>query len=155
LDTLNGDNAPHLILAFQEWTGTAKTGSGNQVWFGDHGGASWESHSVPLIMSGPGIRAGYVSSFPARLVDLAPTGLRLMGVPYPSLDGIALADAFTHPARNETRAQTAVAMHLTPVVAALKRQSQIDKSNLTVYGAVNPPLGSPATAQNSSTGAVY
>jgi arylsulfatase A-like enzyme len=89
---------------------------------------------VPLIIAGPGVRAGHVSHFPARLVDLAPTVLRLLGVPYPQLDGVALADAFTDPLPKEKAAQAAVARYLIPVAETLRRQSHLE-----VRSAVGPP----------------
>ena len=127
LATLNGADAPHVVILYKEHTGTLDAG-GSVTWKGDHGGFSWESHAVPLIMAGPGIRRGYVSPFPARMVDLTPTMLRLLGVPYPRLDGVALADAFSRPLQPELAAQTAVARSLSPLVAALQRQSKIDLS---------------------------
>src|SRR5579875_708652 len=114
LGTLNGADAPHVVIVYKEHTGTLDAG-GDVTWKGDHGGFSWESHAVPLIMAGPGIRSGYVSSFPARTVDLTPTMLRLLGVPYPQFDGVALADAFRRRRPPELDAQNAVTRYLTPI----------------------------------------
>lgn len=122
LGTINGADAPHVVVVYPEHTGTVDAG-GSVVWKGDHGGFSWESHAVPLIMAGPGIRRGHVSPFPARTVDLTPTVLRLLGVPYPRLDGVSLADAFTRPLPPELAAQRAVGRYLVPFATTLQQQS--------------------------------
>lgn len=163
LETLNGPNAPHVVIIYPEWTGTLGSGGfitnrdGRQLplqWFGDHGGASWQSHHIPLIMSGPGIRSGQVSPFPARLVDLAPTALRLMGVPFPALDGIVLADALATPMASERSAQRIMATQLTPLVTAMKRQSASDMKAVGQH-AYNPPTGKAGAAHNGAGNGVY
>jgi arylsulfatase A-like enzyme/Flp pilus assembly protein TadD len=73
---------------------------------GDHGEAFGEhgeyAHSifvydttlrVPLLMSGPGIRAGVRVTDPATLADVAPTVLRSLGGSMKDVDGIDLAPA--------------------------------------------------------------
>ena len=145
LETMNGPNAPHIVLLYPERTGTVGAGGGTQ-WYGDHGGASWGSHHMPLIISGPGIRQSYQSHFPARLVDLAPTFLRLLGVPFPALDGIVLADALNSPLRTEASSQRVMSSYLTPIASALKSQSFIDIANMK--HPVNPPPG--VNPQNST-----
>lgn len=138
LETINGPDAPHVVLVYDENTGTEGAGGG-VTWKGDHGGASWGSQAVPLILQGPGVRSNNVPRFPARLVDVVPTVLRLLGAPYPRLDGVALADAFTRPTAGELTAQRAVGTELEPIVDALRAQSRSD-----VVGAARPP-GSRAT----------
>ena len=138
LGTMAGSNAPHIVLLYPERTGTLGAGSPAN-WLGDHGGSSWASQSIPLIFSGPGIRQGFRSQFPARLVDIAPTSLRLLGVPYPRLDGIALADAFRKPSGSERAAFNLVAREVTPLAATLKRQSVLDVEYLLTHTPVNPP----------------
>src|SRR5581483_9839954 len=96
------------------------------VWHGDHGGVSWQSHHIPLVLFGAGIRKGFQSAHPASLVDLAPTLLRLLGVPFPMMDGVVLADALDKPHRAEIAAQRMVGRQVTPIVAALQRQSALD-----------------------------
>jgi choline-sulfatase len=73
---------------------------------GDHGEAFGEhgeySHSifvydttlrVPLLMSGPGIRAGTRVREPVTLADVAPTAARMLGAVMENVDGIDLAPA--------------------------------------------------------------
>ena len=153
LETLNGPNAPHVVLIYPEQTGSLGAGGlyggkPNQ-WLGDHGGASWGSHAIPLIISGAGVRAGYTSRFPARLVDLAPTFLRLMGVPFPPLDGVILADALRKPLSTEMAGQRVMSAQLTPVVSALKRQHAVDL--VALANPVNPPNGAQPQAVHGIT----
>ena len=138
LGTMAGSNAPHVVLLYRERTGTLGVG-GSQGWLGDHGGPTWASQSIPLILAGPGVRRGHRSTFPARLVDIAPTCLRLLAVPYPRLDGVALADAFRKPSSSELSALHHVRLQLTPIAATLKRQSVLDVEYLMSHKAVNPP----------------
>jgi hypothetical protein len=123
LETMNGPTAPHIALMYAERHGTMGVGKG---WVGDHGGPSWGSQSLAMVMAGPGIRKGFQSAYPARLVDVAPTALRLLGAPYPPLDGVALADAFMSPTAKETRAQGAVDRVLRPISTVLRAQSSDD-----------------------------
>jgi len=58
--------------------------------------ASWHRETGILVLSGPGIARG-ASTHGARLVDVAPTAMALLGVPVgKDLDGRPLAEAF-HP----------------------------------------------------------
>jgi Type I phosphodiesterase / nucleotide pyrophosphatase len=148
LGTMAGSNAPHVVLLYPERTGTVGAGAPAK-WLGDHGGPSWASQSIPLVLAGPGIRRGRQSTFPARLVDIAPTLLRLLGVPYPNLDGVALADAFRRPFASERAALNQIATQLTPLAATLKRQSVLDVQYLMTHKPVNPP---PATGPGEGTG---
>jgi arylsulfatase A-like enzyme/Flp pilus assembly protein TadD len=68
--------------------------------FGEHG--EW-AHSifvydttlrVPLLMSGPGVRAGARVADPVTLADVAPTTMRALGATMPDVDGVDLAPAF-------------------------------------------------------------
>lgn len=46
-----------------------------------------------FIMSGPGVRKGYVRRTPIRTIDVAPTIAFLMGIPYPeTMDGLVFGD---------------------------------------------------------------
>src|SRR5204862_154073 len=73
---------------------------------GDHGEAFGEhgeyAHSifvydttlrVPLVMSGPGIRAGTRVAEPVTLADVAPTVMRLLGATMTGVDGVDLSPA--------------------------------------------------------------
>ena len=68
--------------------------------FGEHGfythGLLYEEQlRVPLILSGPGVPRGVVAEAGGRLVDVLPTLVDLLDLPFPeqALDGISLAPA--------------------------------------------------------------
>ncbi|MGH2441610.1 MAG: alkaline phosphatase family protein, partial [Chloroflexota bacterium] len=87
LSTIQGPTAPDVIAPFRENTiGTVDTHA-----HGDHGGLNWGAQHIPLIISGPGVQAGVSSDAPARLMDIAPTILRLLNLPVHDMDGIVLA----------------------------------------------------------------
>jgi len=89
LGTFVGPRAPDVVAPFRENTIGTKLSAAH----GDHGGLNWGAQYVPLILSGPGVATGVVSHYPARLIDVAPTVLSLLGVAPRAMDGIILADA--------------------------------------------------------------
>lgn len=124
LATFAGPNSPDIMAIFAEGVGCEP--GGQSGWKGDHGGASWESQQIPLIVSGPGVRAGTVSNFPARLIDVAPTCLQLMGMPSTGMQGIVLADAMQASTAHTRHLQAVKASQLGPVVRALKQESHLE-----------------------------
>ena len=100
--TGGGPNVPDLLLCLA-WDNTANrhgiAGSGwgggaVPIGAGDHGGLSpWEMRNT-LIAVGPAFREGLASATPCGIVDVAPTALRLLSLPVPSVwDGRALDEA--------------------------------------------------------------
>jgi hypothetical protein len=67
-----------------------------------------------------------VSSYPARLIDVAPTILQLMGASHKGMQGIPLADAMIAPPTWTVQWQKSVSKTLIPAVAALQRQSSLE-----------------------------
>jgi predicted AlkP superfamily pyrophosphatase or phosphodiesterase len=119
LSTFVGPRAPDVVAPFRENTiGTELT-----VAHGDHGGLNWGAQQVPLIFSGPGVASGITSHFPARLVDIAPTVLRLLGLPARPMDGAVLADALAEATAQEVVVQASRAPTLAARQSALMRQS--------------------------------
>jgi len=68
-------------------------------------GRLWEgSAQVPLVIAGPGIAAGQVSSRPVSLLDLYPTLLELAGLPAnPNLDGTSIVSLLKNPSAPRER----------------------------------------------------
>jgi arylsulfatase A-like enzyme len=124
LTSFNGSNAPDIVVAFAEGVGCEP--GGQAAWKADHGGPSWQSQHLPLILSGPGIRSGYVSSYPARLIDVAPTILQVMGASHKGMQGIPLADALTSPPGWTVQWQKSASKTLIPAVAALQKESSLE-----------------------------
>jgi predicted AlkP superfamily pyrophosphatase or phosphodiesterase len=124
LNSFNGSNAPDVVVVFAEGVGCEPGGQAN--WKADHGGTSWQAQHIPLILSGPGIRSGHVSSYPARLIDIAPTVLQAMGASHKGMQGIPLADALKAPPSWTVQWQQAASKRLMPVVTALQQESRLE-----------------------------
>ncbi len=108
LDLMNTEasiSGPEVLLPYREDTTGLDSG---KAFHGMHGGPTWESQHIPLIIAGPGIRKG-TSHFPAQLIDIAPTIEHLEGLPIPpGVNGTVLADALQHRTAAEVKAQAAV-----------------------------------------------
>lgn len=50
--------------------------------YGDHGGHQKQVQNIPIVFSWPGLRAGAAPSIALRSVDILPTILEVMGIPY-------------------------------------------------------------------------
>jgi arylsulfatase A-like enzyme len=124
LGTFNGPNGPDVVVIMKEHA--MLVAGAESSWKGDHGGAAWNSQHLPLILSGPGVRKGYVSSFPAPLVDIAPTVLSLLNVPSTGMQGSVLADAVTASTAAQKSTQTARGRTLWPVILSLKAESHLE-----------------------------
>jgi arylsulfatase A-like enzyme len=111
---------PDIVLPYREDTTGLQAG---KSFHGMHGGFSWGAQHIPLIIAGPGVRPG-VSHFPAKLVDIAPTIERLIGLPVPSgVDGVVLSDAVNGSSAAERAAQHAVQRGRLADVHALEAHS--------------------------------
>jgi arylsulfatase A-like enzyme len=122
LRTFAGPLAPDIALTFQEDMICTATPDRH----GEHGGASWGSQRVPLVISGPGFRAGALSQFPARLMDVAPSVLTGLGLSPRGMDGVVMADALRHPSKHAVRAQDGIHGRLLAYQKALITRSQAD-----------------------------
>lgn len=124
LKTFTGSNAPDV--AVQAKANAAVVGNGQDNWKGDHGGTDWASQNVPLVIAGPGVRKNYVSHFPARLEDVAPTALTLMGISPTGMQGTPMADAFISAPSWAASRQTPLGKQLWPVIMSLEAQSKAE-----------------------------
>ncbi|MCX6004713.1 MAG: alkaline phosphatase family protein [Chloroflexi bacterium] len=91
-----------------------------------HETITWNDQHIPLIIAGPGIKKGVKLDSPARLVDIAPTVLTLVGVTPEKMDGVVLADCAEEATQQQIEAQNAISQYLQPLAAALKASSQAD-----------------------------
>jgi arylsulfatase A-like enzyme len=119
LGTFVGPRAPDVVAPFRENTIGTKSSAAH----GDHGGLNWGAQYVPLILSGPGVAMGVVSHFPARLIDVAPTVLGLLGLAPRAMDGVVLADALSNATGQEVAAQQSRWPSLLARQTALLQQS--------------------------------
>lgn len=139
LSTFVGPTSPDVVVPFRENT----IGETSATARGDHGGLNWGAQHIPLILSGPGVRAGVTSHFPARLMDVAPTALRLLGIPIPQMDGIVLADTLAQPIAGDVARQVPLAPPLTRYQNALEMQSVNNLAEDSKLG-LHPPASAPA-----------
>jgi arylsulfatase A-like enzyme len=95
--SFDSPESPDIVLLYDENTITMTPTFLRIGRKGDHGGATWGAQHIPLILEGPGVKQGYTSAYPARLVDIAPTLETLLGVSPQHQDGIPLADAMVSP----------------------------------------------------------
>jgi predicted AlkP superfamily pyrophosphatase or phosphodiesterase len=116
-----GPNGPDIAILLRE---NARN-SGMPQMPGRHGGADWGSQHITLILSGPGVKIG-TSNAPARLVDIAPTIERFMGLTPEARDGLVLADAFQQPHPSDVTAQQQSDAETNVYVNALMARAQHD-----------------------------
>lgn len=124
LQTFDGPAGPDVVAFFTEES--ASNPGGQETWKGDHGGNDWEAQHIPLILSGPGVRSGKVSGYPAQLMDIAPTVLSLMHTSYAGMQGTPLANAMDVTSPAAMARQQAVRNVRLPVVSALQAESRLE-----------------------------
>jgi hypothetical protein len=126
LDTFAGEASPDIELLLAENCHINWTMFEGKRFFGQHDSISWlQQHNI-LLFAGPRAKKGFVSESPARLVDIAPTALTLMGVRPERMDGIVLSDALESPTTTQLHTQITANSELIPLAGALKAQSEED-----------------------------
>jgi hypothetical protein len=126
LDTYAGESSPDIELLPVENCHINWTMFDCKPFVGNHDSISWLQQHNLLIISGPGAKKGFVSESPARLVDIAPTALALLGIRPERMDGIVLSDALESPTTTQLHTQMTINSELIPLVQALKAQSEED-----------------------------
>jgi len=137
LSTYAGEMGPDIAVAFDENTVAERKDSSMK---GRHGGFTCGVQSIPMILAGPGVKKGYVSEMPARLVDLAPTVLTLMGISTDRMDGIVLADALADSSPDALKRQLELADRLTRLQDALIAKSKQDLAQTATTTPVFPKI---------------
>lgn len=125
LGTLNQGESPDIVLMYNENTITMTPAFRRVGRKGDHEGATWGSQHIPLFLVGPNIKPGRTSTFPARLVDIAPTVEALLGATPQHQDGVPLADAMVNPPAWATRLQNQRFPRLLSWVTALETEANL------------------------------
>jgi hypothetical protein len=128
LSSLINGHQPQVVVVGKEGASFSDPKSN---WKADHGGPTWESEHLPLVIAGPGIRSGQVISQPAQLEDIAPTVLKDMGVAPTGMQGSVLTDALDNPQPADVRTRDAEVKLLTPIVNSLIQSSSIQLSSTT------------------------
>jgi hypothetical protein len=116
LSSLFNGHQPAVVLFANEGSTFSDPKAG---WKADHGGNSWQSQHIPLILSGPGIRPGISSTAPIQLDDVAPTALAAMGVEPSGMEGHVATDILTTAAPSDQRARAAEVTQLGPILQGL------------------------------------
>jgi arylsulfatase A-like enzyme len=122
-DTEASAAGPDVLADFAPHMSTRATVAFGYSWQAGHLGPQWDDQHIPLILSGPGIKRGMTSTYPARLVDIAPTVEYLLGARSSGTDGAVLADALRGTGPLRLRQQRRRDAALTPVVQALERRA--------------------------------
>jgi arylsulfatase A-like enzyme len=120
LSTMASSAAPDVVVVYRPYAGLSGAGK-NAVPVGELG-TQWPIQHVPLILAGDGVYAGRTSTYPARLVDIAPTLETALGLPSGNHDGIVLSDALYGDASGHG-AQTAEGARLAALTAALQSRA--------------------------------
>lgn len=121
LGALMNGHEPTVVAFGTEGTSFSDPSSN---WKADHGGNSWQSQHIPLILAGPGIRSGQVSNAPVQLDDVAPTVLADMGVTPRGMEGHIVTEALTRSTAADQQARAAEARIISPVITSLSNQDQ-------------------------------
>lgn len=123
LGTLNSLESPDIEVLYDENTITMTPLFEKIGRKGDHGGATWGAQHIPLIIKGPNIKQDYSSTYPARLVDIAPTIETLLGARPQHQDGVPLADAMVKPPSWAVKAQNSKLNRLSQDVTGLEAEA--------------------------------
>jgi len=126
LDTYAGASSPDIELVLAENCHIDWTMFDCKRFIGQHDSISWLQQHNLLLIAGPGVKKGFVSESPSRLVDIAPTALTLLGVTPERMDGIVLSDALESPTTTQVHTQMSKNSELVPLVQALQAQSVAD-----------------------------
>ncbi|HPZ48974.1 MAG TPA: arylsulfatase [Propionibacteriaceae bacterium] len=111
----------------------------------------WEAgHRVPLIVSGPGVPQGQVSSETVSLLDLLPSLAPMTGATTPQVDGRRIASLTTLVERHQPRSLGATAFDGSLTVRHGSRKAIFSSGS----GGFTPPLGTPV-APDAPDGQLY
>jgi arylsulfatase A-like enzyme len=116
---------PDVFVVFAPHVSTRNFKAHGYQWVAGHLGPQWGDQHIPLIIAGPGVQRGITSSYPARLVDIAPTVEHLLGAPTGRVDGVVLGDALTSASPAIKAAQQRRGGELRPLQAALKARARM------------------------------
>jgi hypothetical protein len=122
-NTMAAAAGPDVFAVFAPHVSTRDFSAYGYAWRAGHLGPQWDDQHIPLVIAGPGIRAGTRSAYPARLVDIAPTVEALLGANYRGVDGVVLQDGLQQRIPGAETAQRRRAAVLTPVIHLLENRS--------------------------------
>jgi len=91
---------PNTLVITADHGGTPNTVVDGKIKKHGHGANNPDNLTVPWVIVGPGIKSGYEIQTTVRLVDTAPTILRILGIPassIPTLSGTSVDEVFVRP----------------------------------------------------------
>ncbi|HEX6507361.1 MAG TPA: hypothetical protein VF221_06995, partial [Chloroflexota bacterium] len=97
LGTVASADSPDVVVIYRPHAGLILERAGRYRRREGGLGLQWDNQHIPLIVAGHGTYAGRTSSYPARLVDIAPTVEALLGLSAGTGDGEALRDGLIQP----------------------------------------------------------
>jgi hypothetical protein len=121
--TMATDTSPDVVVVYAPGTSANGSAVAGFDWSGGRLGLQWDDQHTVLVLSGHGIMPGTASSYPARLVDVAPTLAAVMGLHIQGADGIVLADALEEPPPSSEHRQAVTGQWLSPLVDILVRRA--------------------------------
>lgn len=124
-DTMASASGPDVFAVFAPHVSSRNFKAHGYQWVAGHLGPQWGDQHIPLVIAGPGVKKGVVSTYPARLVDIAPTVEHLLGAPTGRVDGIILSDALKTAAPALVAAQQQRGGRLRPLQAALEARARM------------------------------
>ncbi|HEX6509366.1 MAG TPA: hypothetical protein VF221_17190, partial [Chloroflexota bacterium] len=113
-------DGPEVLVVYAPHITTGDRIANGYHWWGGHLGPQWDDQHIPLLIAGPGVRSGAQSSYPARLVDIAPTVEALLRLPPSRTDGLVLQDALSTPNPALAAKQMREKSRLAPLIHALE-----------------------------------
>lgn len=122
-NTTASDSGPDVLAIYAPHITTGDRIVRGRHWLAGHLGPQWDEQHIPLVLAGPGIQRDHASSYPAHLVDIAPTVEHAMGISPQHSDGQVLADALVVSTSVQRARQTAQQALRLPFIHALKARS--------------------------------
>lgn len=122
-DTMASATGPDVVAVYAPHITTGDRPAHGYHWLAGHLGPQWDEQHIPLVIEGAGVRRDVVSPYAARLVDIAPTVERLLGLSTARVDGVVLSDSLVDGSRADRSAQARRGRELAPMVRALEQRS--------------------------------
>lgn len=123
VNTSASPDGADVVAVYAPHVTTGDRPIGPYHWVAGHLGPQWDEQHIPFLIAGAGIRHGGTSSYPARLVDIAPTLEYLLGSRPTRTDGVVLDDAVAAGSSELRATQNRRAAQLVPEVRVLEKRS--------------------------------
>jgi hypothetical protein len=109
-----------VVVVYAPHTGTRGGGQSGHARTATGMGLQWNNQHGFLLLAGRGTYAGARSTYPARMVDVAPSLDALLDLPVPHVDGSILADGLFQPPKGSGSRQSKQKHRWTVFMRALR-----------------------------------